>query len=129
MMGYNTIMLALAGVAGIIVVFFAVGIHLNEKKRKEHAVLYIKFFEEQFQEVRDIRKTLMAIQKKYKAHSVENEAIGEALDYLDHSILRDYKTALGYIERIFRTENVVQLHENCINTVSSDPFRSLSEDA
>lgn len=80
---------------------------LNTKKLTKK---YIDNFKNFYGETKNVKTTLESLKTLYKPKSDETKLIDKALFYLNHSILRDYKTALSYIEKKYDSKEVKAFH-------------------
>ena len=80
---------------------------ISGKKKLQES--YMKKFEEQYNEVHNIKKTLEIIAPDFKKKRKLHCKIEQANYYLDYSILKDYKTALNFINNVY--PNLKEFHD------------------
>lgn len=104
---------------GAIVTASAIGIlinmYLNRKKIKKAYPEYMERFQKNYKETRDIKQTIDITKEEYPKKSLEYKTLAKAYDYLNNSIMKDYKTAFSFIEKIYENELVNEMHMNCIS--------------
>lgn len=115
MFGREIIIYGAAGL-GVAVLIIGVGFFINYKRKEKKILKYKESFEDSFLKNNDIRQTMTDMLAIYKKGALA-DAIKAGLYYLDHSILRDYDTALGFIERELDDDRIDALHSQCIMTV------------
>ena len=113
--GLNSDMLniIIMSILGVIFVFFLIAI-INLSRERAKANDYAADFERYFSDTKDIRKTLEHILAKCPPKSQQAKAITSALMYLDTSIIKDYKEALKYVEKMFNSKIVDKAHHKCL---------------
>jgi len=94
-----------------IMIFYTV-IEIRSGKKKSEA--YVSMFNLAYAN-KGVVDSLKDILSNYKPNSIEYLTINKAIYYLEHSIMRDYDTAFGYIEQTFGGKEVLALHEEVIN--------------
>ena len=100
------------GIATILVFFICTIIDIYTMKKRE--AKYLNNFTEQYYSTHNIKSTLINIRTSYKDREKEAKAIDAGLYYLEHSLLRDYKGALSYMELLFNNMKIKEFHEQCI---------------
>lgn len=111
----NEKIIIIAAVAGSVSLFLLILLTVLEKtidrKRSEkYIVLFIKYY------IPDgnIRYTWQQMEMEYKKKSIESKTIRRALYYMDHSIMKDYQTAMQKIEIVFKGKTIHTLHQYCL---------------
>ena len=94
-----------------IMIFYTV-IEIRSGKKKSEA--YVSMFNLAYAN-KGVTDSLKDILSNYKPNSIEYLTINKAIYYLEHSIMRDYDIAFGYIEQTFGGKEVLALHEEVIN--------------
>ena len=84
---------------------------INTKKLTKK---YIENFNKFYGENKNVKTTLEQLKPLYKPKSDEGKMIDKALFYLNHSILRDYATALSFIEKKYDSKEVKALHKSVL---------------
>ena len=107
--------ITIAVVAGSVSLFLLVLLTVIEKiidwKRSEkYILLFIKYY----LLYGNIRYTWQQMEVEYKKKSIESKTIRMALYYMDHSIMKDYQTAMQKIEIIFKGRVIHILHQYCL---------------
>ncbi len=104
--------IVIAGISFIVIMIFYTifEIYSGQKKSKE----YITMFQSAYAN-KSVVESLKDIISAYKPNSIEYLTINKAIYYLEHSILRDYDTAFGYIEQAFGGKNVTAMHSEVID--------------
>ena len=87
--------------------------HHSEKNSKQ-GVQYMEWFREYWNESYDIKAVLEKVLPEYKSGSQEGKVIKRALDYLDNSYMKDYQTALKFIDEYFNEEDIRLMHQECM---------------
>ncbi len=103
--------LLIAGIAFVTIMAIYTVIEIVSNKKKSKA--YISYFEEAYKN-KNVVDSLKDIISSYKANSIEYLTINKAIYYLEHSIMKDYDTAFGFIEQCFGGKEVVAMHESVI---------------
>lgn len=98
---------------GMFIVFIICTIYDIYSMKKREAK-YLNNFTEAYYASHDIKKTMEKIRSLYKDREKEAQAIDAGLYYLDHSLLRDYQSALGYMELLFPNGEIKKFHLQCI---------------
>lgn len=83
-------------------------------KISKQAVRYMEQFREYWNEFYDIKAVLENILLEYKSGSKEGKVIRQSLDYLDNSYMKDYQTALKFIDDYFNEDDIRLMHQECI---------------
>ena len=96
----------------MIIMILYTTIELRSGKKKSES--YVSMFSMAYAN-KGVVDSLKDVISAYKPNSIEYLTINKAIYYLEHSIMRDYDTAFGYIEQTFGGENVLSLHEEIIN--------------
>ena len=74
---------------------------------------YCALFSKSFEETKDIKMALTAVSEKYHSGTF-GKTVSGAINYLENSIMRDYKTALMMISNYFRSKKVERMHDEFI---------------
>lgn len=90
---------------------------LKNNKKKKKTEKYIMLFKNSFERTKDIRLTMLEIKSSYKENSKESKALSIGINYLEHSIFKDYKTALSFIEKVLNNSEVNKMHKNTIEKI------------
>lgn len=109
---------------GFAIVVIGLGCFINHKRREKKIQKYKESFEASFTNSKDIRQTMEDMLHIYKKGAVA-KALKAGLYYLDHSILQDYGSALGFIEYVFDDDRIDTLHKHCIMSVWQNRQKSL----
>jgi hypothetical protein len=89
---------------------------INDKqKQKKAQKKYFELFQELY-EVGHVIETLEQIRDAFKKDSIEYIAIDQAVFYLDHSIMRDYRSAFDLVEKVFELKEIKERHMEVIET-------------
>lgn len=102
-----------------LVITVAILISYDKSQSKKAQKKYLSMYQELYT-AGNVIETLEAIRDSFKKNSVEYIAIDQALFYLDHSILRDYKTAFSLVEKVF---SMKEIHEQHNLTVENEKDR------
>lgn len=109
MFGENTSLLILQTLLIAVLVVLII-ILIDGLRTKRLTKQYISHFNSFYSENKNVKSTLEALLTVYKKNSDEAKLINKALFYLNHSILRDYATALSFIEKKYDSKEVKALH-------------------
>lgn len=98
----------------LVIVIIAYLIFFRKKDKQ-----YLRVMGEVYDEKGDVLHALKRTKSAYKKKSKEARAIQDAIDYLDHSILRDYETAFKIIEGVVGSRKVRKLHTTILSQEES----------
>lgn len=101
----------IAGISFMVIMIFYTIIDIN--KGKKNSKEYVSMLSGAYQN-KTVVDSLKDIISNYKPNSLEYLTINKAIYYLEHSIMRDYDTAFGFIEQTFGGKEVTGLHESII---------------
>lgn len=110
---------------GITVVLIGVVFFIKRKCKERKIQKYKNNFIALFTKTKDIRQTMLGLLSIYKKNSAEAKALKAGLYYLNHSILRDYESALNYIEYLLDDDRIDELHKKCIMTIWQERQKAL----
>lgn len=115
------------GVAGfgVTVILIGVGFFIKHKCKERKIQKYKNKFIALFTKTKDVRQTMQGLLSIYRKNSAEAKALKAGLYYLDHSILRDYDSALSYIEYLLDDDRVDEMHKKCIMTIWQERQKAL----
>ena len=103
----------------LILFFFLLVVILLAKKAKsladEKAQTYITEFEIAYRKDQDVVYALEKAKALFPEKSKEAKAISQAILHINKSILHDYATAFGIIDKVIRGKDVKSLHEKILN--------------
>lgn len=103
----------------VMIVVFFIGTVIDVWRIKKREAKYLDNFTKEYYATHNIKQTLKNIRASYKDRQKEAKAIDAGLYYLDHSLLRDYKGALSYMEILFNSKKIKEFHEQCIKDAQS----------
>ena len=103
----------------VLIVIFLLSTILDVGMMKNKETKYLTNFQKQYFATHNIKETMVNTKSLYRDRSKEARALEAGLYYLDHSLLRDYKGALLYIERLFGSKKITELHGQCIKDAQS----------
>ena len=105
-------------ILGLLILFkFCVSARIQRKKHR--ALNYIKRFQDSFNRTKDIYEALGITKAQYRKGSKEYKLLDNALYHLDHSISRDYLTALNPIEKYYNNPDINRIHQFAIFTMKT----------
>lgn len=90
--------------------FIAVLMRIRKRKRAKR---YISLFSEAFDKTGDIKQTMMQVASCYRKRKKERKALEAGIYYLEHSLFRDYTSALSYIYDVFDNPKINQAIYQC----------------
>lgn len=105
-------------VVGLALVFiFIVSCIMDVSKVQKGANKYMDLFKEHFEREKDIKETMKKVLGEYKSNTMEAKALKAGIYHLEHTIMKDYSSALKYIEDVFESEEVHKMHEEYLEEV------------
>lgn len=104
----------------LIGLFLLVAVFMRIRKRSR-AKRYISLFSEVFGKTGDIKQTMVQVASCYRKRKKERKALEAGIYYLEHSLFRDYASALSYVYDVFDNRKlnqaIYQCHCQAIQTV------------
>lgn len=112
---------------GVIVsiLIFCIGLFLSGRKKEKKILFYGENYRKVFWKTKDIRQTMTELTTLYKKNSKEAQALKAGLFYLDRSLIKDYSTALSYIEEVMDDDRIDKLHKDSIDMIRKTKILSL----
>lgn len=112
----------------IVIVFIIVKTLLNTIQRKQSAKKYVQLFNKNY-ENNDVRTTLEIIRDSFKKNTSEYKCLDKAVKYLYLSCLKDYQTAFAFIEDVFTTKDIEELHDKTLEKEKNNMLLLLEKGA
>lgn len=109
--------LIVIGITMILIFALSTILDIYSFRRKEEK--YLSNFQTNYFNSHNIKITMVNTRTQYRDKEKEAKALDAGLYYLDHSLLRDYKGAVSYIEHLFHSKKIEELHEQCIKDAQS----------
>ena len=94
------------------VLIFLIVIHVASKRNK--AKKYVNAFSNSYKSEEKVIIALHSASEAFRKNSKEAKAISKAVFYINNSILRDYKTAFGIVEKRIKGKKVTKLHREIL---------------
>ncbi|OUO25926.1 hypothetical protein [Eubacterium sp. An3] len=82
-------------------------------QKRSRAKRYITLFSEAFSKTGDIKQTMVQVASCYRKRKKERKALEAGIYYLEHSLLRDYASALSYIYDVFDSSKLNRAIDKC----------------
>lgn len=96
----------------IFVLLFLIVMQAISKRSK--ARKYVNAFSESYKSEEKVLTALQSASEVFRKNSKEAKAISKAVFYINNSILRDYKTAFGIVEKRIKGKKVTKLHREIL---------------
>lgn len=94
------------------ILIFLIVIHAVSKRSK--AKKYVNAFSNSYKSEEKVIIALQSASEAFHKNSKEAKAISKAVFYINNSILRDYKTAFGIVEKRIKGKKVTKLHREIL---------------
>ena len=92
-------------------------------RKRNRAKRYLSLFSECFNKTSDIKQTMVQVASCFRKRVKERKALEAGIYYLEHSLLRDYTSALSYIYDVFDNpkfnQAIYQCHYQAIQSVQN----------
>ena len=98
---------------------------IRPKKKKKLQLHYMLAFKDRYKDVNNIKATISDISEEFSSDKKFYGSLKKCLFYLDNSLLKDYKTALGFIEKDY--PDLKSFHKEYIDIAKQQQYFMLTD--